>query len=215
MCSSVKKTLTLPIIVACSLNTKEYRQSPGKINHTYCSISGIPWRFPSAWCSLVTVPCGFSLLTVFIAAVTRHTDVHLLSFWMPNSHSTTCSSCLQCWPYSFICGRGIILFIEVWNWSALPDHRFDPPSLNVLARVRKSRQPYDNTCSVDNCFQKGWCPAHPTHNHNMSCDMFSVKLPVFVQFLTISFSSSDIVDPSLLSTTHIHHPLTFFHPSII
>lgn len=48
-------------------------------------------------------------------------SARLLSFWMTWGHFTTCSHCIWYWPYSFICGHGIILFIEAWNWTALPD----------------------------------------------------------------------------------------------
>lgn len=115
-----------------------YHQS---VIQTYTGFK-IGWQnFPSA---PILVRYSFSAgFPSFILSwlLVRKVSACLLSFWMTRGHSTTCSHCFWYWPYSFICGRGIILFIGPWNWSALPDQRFDPLFLKCAGKGQQILSP--------------------------------------------------------------------------
>lgn len=84
-----------------------------------------------------------------------------------------------------------------------------PCSWNVLARASKSCHPSDDTCSEDNCFQRGWCPATLSfflpHTCSLSLSLIQCHSTTAAKTQTLSFLFT-------ASLTHrlCHLSFTFF-----
>lgn len=93
---------------------------------------------------------------IFHSVLTRKLSAHPLSFWMTRGHLL---SSFSHYPYSFICGIGIILFIGALKLKCLPDQRSDPLFLKLTGKCWQILSPIWWHLLQDNCFQSGRCRA--------------------------------------------------------
>lgn len=93
----------------------------------------LSWSF--SWCSLFIL-CGFSPLSFSVDGWLDSFVLACIPFGWPADTRPPApfASGTGLIPFMIIRSTDIILFIEAWNWSALPHRRFDPPVLKCASK---------------------------------------------------------------------------------